>query len=59
MKMRGIFLNFLAQLVYHDAEILRLPCVVGSQDNLQQSPMGCQWWQPSEKGTKMLEWQRS
>jgi len=40
MRMRGIFLNFLAQLVYHDAEILRLLGVIGSPDNLQQSPMG-------------------
>src|SRR5258708_9630816 len=39
MRMRGIFLNFLAQLVYHDAEILRLLGVIGSQDNLQQSLM--------------------
>lgn len=40
IRIRGIFLNFLAQLVYHDAEILRLLGVVGSPDNLQQSPMG-------------------
>jgi hypothetical protein len=39
MRMRGIFLNFLAQLVYHDAEILRLLGVIGSPDNLQQSLM--------------------
>lgn len=31
MRMRGIFLNFLARLVYHDAEILRLLGVIGSQ----------------------------
>jgi len=40
MRTRGIFLNFLAQLVYHHAKILRLLCVIGSPDNLQQSPMG-------------------
>ena len=40
--MRGIFLDFLAQLVYHDAEVLGLLGVIGSPDNLQQPLMGKQ-----------------